>query len=88
MWKIKDPELKRKMNQFISDEGINQLCKKQMKGISKCIFFFEDSGVSIRRTDVTSFRFNPHRSAALNEQIKTQSIRFPGALFLDKARIL
>lgn len=48
MWKIKDPELKRKMNQFISDEGINQLCKKQMKGISKCIFFFEDSGVSIR----------------------------------------
>lgn len=48
MWKIKDPELKRKMNQFISDEGINQLCKKQMEGISKCIFFFEDSGVSIR----------------------------------------
>ena len=48
MWKIKDPELKRKMNQFISDEDINQLCKKQMKGISKCIFFFEDSGVSIR----------------------------------------
>ena len=42
MWKIKDPELKRKMNQFISDEGINQLCKKQMEGISKCIFFFEE----------------------------------------------
>lgn len=48
MWKIKDSELKRKMNQFISDEGINQLCKEQMEGISKYIFFFEDSGVSIR----------------------------------------
>lgn len=48
MWKIKDPVLKRKMNQFISDEGINQLCKKQMEGISKYIFFFEDSDVSIR----------------------------------------
>lgn len=58
MWKIKDPELKRKMNQFISDEGINQLCKKQMEGISKCIFFFEDSGVSIR-IDKSSFEEFP-----------------------------
>ena len=30
MWKIKDPELKRKMNQFISDEGIDEVCRNEI----------------------------------------------------------
>ena len=43
MWKIKDPELKRKMNQFISDEGIDEVCRNEMSDSSTYIFFsFED----------------------------------------------
>lgn len=49
MWKIKNPELKRKMNQFISDEAIDQLCRNEMSDSFDHIFFeFEDDGVSIR----------------------------------------
>lgn len=48
MWKIKDPELKRKMNQFISDEGIDMACRNEMADSFDHIFFeFEDDGVSI-----------------------------------------
>lgn len=38
MWKIKDPELKRKMNQFISDEGIDVVCRNEMADSSDHIF--------------------------------------------------
>lgn len=49
MWKIKDPELKRKMNQFISDEGIDEVCRNEMSDSSTYILFsFEDDCVSIR----------------------------------------
>lgn len=49
MWRLKDPELKRKMNQFISDEAIDQLCRNEMSDSFDHIFFeFEDDGVSIR----------------------------------------
>lgn len=39
MWKIKNPELKRKMNQFISDEAIDQLCRNEMSDSFDHIFF-------------------------------------------------
>lgn len=49
MWKIKDPELKRKMNQFISDDGINEVCRNEMADSSDHIFFeFEDDAYSFR----------------------------------------
>lgn len=49
MWKIKDPELKRKMNQFISDEGINEVCRNEMADSSTYIFFsFEDDAFNFR----------------------------------------
>ena len=49
MWKIKDPELKRKMNQFISDEGINEVCRNEMADSSTYIFFsFEDDAYNFR----------------------------------------
>lgn len=49
MWKIKDPELKRKINQFVSDEEIDRICRCDMMDSFDCIFFsFEDDCVSIR----------------------------------------
>ena len=49
MWKIKDPELKRKMNQFISDEGIDEVCRNEMSDSSTYIFFsFEDDAINFR----------------------------------------
>lgn len=49
MWKIKDPELKRKINQFVSDEEIDRICRCDMRDSFDCIFFsFEDDCVSIR----------------------------------------
>ena len=49
MWKIKDPELKRKMNQFISDDGINEVCRNEMADSSTYIFFsFEDDAYNFR----------------------------------------
>lgn len=49
MWRIKDPELKRKMNQFVSDEEIDRICRCDMMDSFDCIFFsFEDDCVSIR----------------------------------------
>lgn len=49
MWKIKDPELKRKMNQFISDAGINEVCRNEMADSSTYIFFsFEDDAYNFR----------------------------------------
>lgn len=49
MWKIKDPNIKRKVNLFITDEDIDKLCRNQMADSSTYIFFsFEDDGVSFR----------------------------------------
>ena len=49
MWKIKDPELKRKINQFVSDEEIDRICRCDMMDSFDCIFFsFEDDCISIR----------------------------------------
>ena len=49
MWKIKDPVLKRKMNQFISDEGIDEVCRNEMSDSSTYIFFsFEDDAINFR----------------------------------------
>ena len=73
MWKIKDPELKRKMNQFISDEGIDEVCRNEMSDSSTYIFFsFENDGVSFR-IDKSYFKeipdYSPDRSYRYGEQI-------------------
>lgn len=48
MWKIKDPELKRKVNQFFTDEEINAECKRCVKDEdSEFLCFFMD-GIDIQ----------------------------------------
>lgn len=48
MWKIKDPELKRKVNQFFTDEEINAECKRCINDEdSEFLSFFMD-GIDIQ----------------------------------------
>lgn len=48
MWKIKDPELKRKVNQFFTDEEINAECKRCINDEdSEFLCFFMD-GIDIQ----------------------------------------
>lgn len=61
MWQIKDPELKRKMNQFISDEGIDEKCRNGMADSSSYIFFSFEDGAFNFRIDKSYFGENPRK---------------------------